>query len=61
MNQVTKQIYKGAIMSDDFENQEGEELFRHECPSCGKEFEAAGNKWSNPDLICPFCGTDIDQ
>ena len=47
-------------MPDDFVNDAADEVIRYECPNCGKGFDVAGNKWERGDLICPYCGVEIE-
>ncbi|MEI8345028.1 MAG: zinc ribbon domain-containing protein [Candidatus Omnitrophota bacterium] len=48
-------------MFDDYISEKDDELTRYQCPHCGKPFDVAGSKWENPDLVCPYCGGEIER
>lgn len=47
-------------MADDLEMEEGGEMTRYHCPNCAKPFDAAVNKWESGDILCPYCGAEIE-
>jgi DNA-directed RNA polymerase subunit RPC12/RpoP len=48
-------------VADDFMNEdEGQDLFRLECPHCGKGFDVVEDIFRNEGLICPYCGEEIE-
>ena len=48
-------------MPDDHTDEDGGELTRYQCPNCGKVFDAAINKWESENLICPYCGAEVEN